>query len=411
MSTIDAFLKHYVREIDYYAEAARLAQGLLESELSRRGIRAIVTSRPKNPDRLRQKLIERNKTKNYQSIEDIYTDIVDLAGVRVALYFPGDQQKVDSVITELFQLIVPVKIFPEANPKTRAKGLAGYLARHYRVQIRQEKLSQAQKRYSSAQIEIQAASVLMHAWAEVEHDLLYKPLKGKPSTDEIAILDELNGMVLAGEIALERLQRSIESRVAEPKSQFANEYELQTFLSSKIPVGRTQRIGVIDFLYQLLQDADLNTPSDLVPYLEKVELADDGQPISDQLIDLITAEDPQKYQLFLSIWKKFRDKFTYSDVDILPQPRQDALGTFLEAWIDLERRIIKLAGTSSRFLTQKVIEQLSEKYHLDPKVLLTIHELRHLRNEVVHGVSIPNAHVLKNATDEIRFLLDSKLPK
>src|SRR5579884_2573970 len=411
MSTIDAFLKHYVREIDYYAEAARLAQGLLESELSRRGIRAIVTSRPKNPDRLRQKLIERNKTKNYQSIEDIYTDIVDLAGVRVALYFPGGQQKVDSVITELFQLIVPVKIFPEANPKTRAKGLAGYLARHYRVQIRQEKLSQAQKRYSSAQIEIQAASVLMHAWAEVEHDLLYKPLKGKPSTDEIAILDELNGMVLAGEIALERLQRSIESRVAEPKSQFANEYELQTFLSSKIPVGRTQRIGVIDFLYQLLQDADLNTPSDLVPYLEKVELADDGQPISDQLIDLITAEDPQKYQLFLSIWKKFRDKFTYSDVDILPQPRQDALGTFLEAWIDLERRIIKLAGTSSRFLTQKVIEQLSEKYHLDPKVLLTIHELRHLRNEVVHGVSIPNAHVLKNATDEIRFLLDSKLPK
>src|SRR5579871_2664208 len=100
MSIIDEFLKHYLREIDYYAEAARLTQGLLESELSRRGIRAIVTSRPKNPDRLRQKLFERDKKRNYATLDDVYADIVDLAGARVALYFPGDQQKVDDIISE-----------------------------------------------------------------------------------------------------------------------------------------------------------------------------------------------------------------------------------------------------------------------------------------------------------------------
>lgn len=64
-------------------------------------------------------------------------------------------------------------------------------------------LSEAEKRYAVARVEVQVASVLMHAWSEVEHDLVYKPLQGGLSTEEYAILDELNGLVMAGEIALE----------------------------------------------------------------------------------------------------------------------------------------------------------------------------------------------------------------
>ena len=129
--------------------------------------------------------------------------------------------------------------------------------------------------------------------------------RGTPSQDEIAILDELNGMVLAGEIALERLQRSIESRVVrEPDARFANEFELQAFLSSKIPDNSAAKIGVVDFLFQLLQDAKLDTPTALAKYLNEVDFIDDSESLSDQLIDLITSEDPQKYQLFLAIWRK-----------------------------------------------------------------------------------------------------------
>ena len=71
--------------------------------------------------------------------------------------------------------------------------------------MRDASLTDAQKRYADARIEIQVASLLMHAWSEVEHDLVYKPLQGGLSTDEYAILDELNGLVERGEIALERL--------------------------------------------------------------------------------------------------------------------------------------------------------------------------------------------------------------
>jgi ppGpp synthetase/RelA/SpoT-type nucleotidyltranferase len=73
----------------------------------------------------------------------------------------------------------------------------------------------------------------MHAWAEVEHDLVYKPQEGELSGEELSILDELNGLVIAGEIALERLQRSGEARVAAADRRFENHYELAAHLLSR----------------------------------------------------------------------------------------------------------------------------------------------------------------------------------
>ncbi|WP_213202479.1 hypothetical protein [Erwinia rhapontici] len=41
--------------------------------------------------------------------------------------------------------------------------------------------------------------MLMHARSEVEHELVYKPFQGNLSREEHMILDEINGLVLAGE--------------------------------------------------------------------------------------------------------------------------------------------------------------------------------------------------------------------
>lgn len=53
------------------------------------------------------------------------------------------------------------------------KRFSGYWARHYRVQLKDNLLQDTQKRYVNSKTEIQVASVLMHAWSEVEHDLVY----------------------------------------------------------------------------------------------------------------------------------------------------------------------------------------------------------------------------------------------
>ncbi|HEY9785829.1 MAG TPA: hypothetical protein V6D17_10540, partial [Candidatus Obscuribacterales bacterium] len=73
-------------------------------------------------------------------------------------------------------------------------------------------LSSLDVRYADAKLEVQVASIIMNAWSEVEHDLIYKPKGGSISPEERAILDELNGAVLAGERILERLQEATQRR-------------------------------------------------------------------------------------------------------------------------------------------------------------------------------------------------------
>jgi ppGpp synthetase/RelA/SpoT-type nucleotidyltranferase len=222
---IEQFVGRYRKEYVFYDLAARLAAQLLEQTLQSAGIRAIVTARAKSPIRLEQKVRQRHLRKNYQSIDDIFRDIVDLAGVRIALYFPAERDQVGKIISQLFSLDGQPKSFPEeSKAATYAKRFSGYWATHYRVRHRDSSL----RRYAEALIEIQVASVLMHAWAEVNHDLVYKPLQGNLSDDEYAILDELNGLVMAGEIALERLQRSGETRVATKGRVFSSHYDLST---------------------------------------------------------------------------------------------------------------------------------------------------------------------------------------
>lgn len=254
---IEDFIARYVKEYDFYDQAGRLVAQTLETNLRAAGVRCIVTHRAKSISRLEEKCRQREPEQHYTSVEDIVNDIVDLAGVRVALYFPAERDQVDKLVTRLFQQLAPRKEFP-ASAKTRHdKRFSGYSAVHYRVRLKEHELSEPDRRYAEARVEIQVASVLMHAWAEVEHDLVYKPLEGDLSDDEYAILDQLNGLVIAGEIALERLQKAGETRVAENKRKFVNHYELAVHLLSRAstmsggPVSDSG-LGRVDLLFELL---------------------------------------------------------------------------------------------------------------------------------------------------------------
>ncbi len=233
MNVIDKFLERYLREYDYYLESAKLCAQQCENGLERNGIRAVVTFRVKKIDRLKDKLEKRNEIKEYKRVEDIYKDIVDLAGVRIALYFPGDSDEVDKLIRSNFN-VLHTKIFPQKKKSSYQKLFPGYSANHYTLNLKNELLSETSKRYAQAQIEIQVASVLIYAWAEVEHDLVYKPSSGDLSVEEYEILDELNGLVLAGEVALERLQKAVNLRIGEKGKKFNNHYERSSYLYDSI---------------------------------------------------------------------------------------------------------------------------------------------------------------------------------
>lgn len=412
MTLIDTYIAAYTREVDYYQEAARLAAQCCQALLRRNGIRGIVTHRAKSPERLRDKLIKREherkaaKKRGFRSLDDIRADIVDLSGVRIALYFPADRTRVATLLEDEFE-VRKTKQFPGKGSSRPGKRFDGYHATHFHVALRDGNVASPGERYLSALIEIQVASVLMHAWSEVEHDMIYKPLSGDLSEDEFAILDELNGMVIAGEIALERLQRAVETRVAKENAKFSNRYELAAFLADETRALRSGRdaeltMGDVGTLLDLLRAAKLDQPNSLTPYLQAVREVTESRPIADQLADMVLGEKPELYTLYAGA------KPRVSSVGLRTVPRSErSLGGFLARWLVLERFIRLLAServgnTKERILVPN--RRLLEVLFDDPELTNRLDWIRMRRNRIVHDygkispVEIDEALYAVNAT-------------
>jgi ppGpp synthetase/RelA/SpoT-type nucleotidyltranferase len=410
------FLARYRREFDFYDQAARMVAQTLQGSLQAAGIRSMVTSRAKAAARLEAKVRQRAGTKNYASVEDIYSDIVDLAGVRVALYFPAERAQVDGMIKSLFLLVEPPKEFPGASAPTYSKRFSGYWATHYRVQLRETSLSNTQKRYAEARVEIQVASVLMHAWAEVEHDLVYKPLQGRLSEHEYAILDELNGLVMAGEVALERLQKAGEARVAAGGRAFSNHYDLAAHLLSaagpilKGPESDTA-LGRVDLLFDLLKRLGLATPDLLRPYVITLHGDTERRPFAEQIIDQLLGEDDARYKVYEEVRASRPAPGDYGPSlrETIEPDLHEAMGFFLAQWISFERATReKVSRRAGEGLSTSVpmFRVLDASGVLDKETRREVEFIRRIRNNFVHGVEVPDATALRQAGERLQAITE-----
>ncbi len=410
------FVARYRREFDFYEQAGRIVAQQLEAQLESSGIRAMVTFRAKNPKRLEVKVRQREITKNYQSVDEIYTDIVDLAGVRVALYFPGERDEVDRIIKAIFRLSEVPKIFTGTSQPTDKKRFSGYWATHYRLQLRDDLLSEQSARFADARVEVQVASVLMHAWSEVEHDLVYKPLQGALSEDELAILDELNGMVLTGEIALERLQRAAKARVLSAGAQFENHYDLASFLlelgKSRLEVADKEPVvGDVETLFRLLSSLGILSPEALNPYLQGLIADSEQRPLAQQIVDQIVAAHPDRYAAYAAI----RSDGSSSDSDKSSAPAQaeenstnDAFGYFMTQWILFERFLRQIAilrgvQSNSVFPNPSILQKLGV---LTDAELKEVARIRNIRNHLVHGYHNLAASSIRSDADAMAKIIE-----
>jgi ppGpp synthetase/RelA/SpoT-type nucleotidyltranferase/Tfp pilus assembly protein PilF len=311
MPIIDDFINQYAKKIEYYREAGRVFAQICEINMEQMGIRAIVTSRAKKVDRLRDKLEKRYLSKNYTSLEEIEEDIADLVGVRIAIYFPGDLNKVQKFI-ETFFYIKESRIFPGYEPIEEAIGqiykkrFSGYWATHCRVYLKEKDLTEDTRKYANTLFEIQIASALMHAWAEVEHDLVYKPYSGDLSYEEYQILDELNGLVLAGEIALQRLQKAVKNRVSQAGKEFNDHYEVAMFLHNNLGSLSEEKqseivLGRVDLMFQCIKSTAFQKPEKLKDLLAYVDTEDRERSIVEQIMEQIQILNPEIYEGYRNI--------------------------------------------------------------------------------------------------------------
>lgn len=301
-SSIDQFLIAYEKEQDFYSRVAEESADLLERLLRAANIRAITSGRAKKLGSLRDKVESRDQQRResglaaFASVDEIRADIKDLAGARVAVYFPADMPTVNDLIAANFEAVEPPRVFPEAGTPKDGKRFAGYVATHHRVRLKPETLNVSDKRYCSAICEIQVASVLMHAWAEVEHDLEYKTPTGAVSPAESALLDQLNGLVIAGEIALAQLQAAMERRIRLRATTLRDHYDLANWLLTlESETGTARRaIGDVEFTYRFLWRAQLRGLAQLrrLEGTFRSRLQDDSESTLCQvLLDTLLADD------------------------------------------------------------------------------------------------------------------------
>jgi hypothetical protein len=327
---------------------------------------------------------------------------------------------VGNFIESQFEVIEPVRLFPQASKEPVAgKRFSGYSARHYIVNLKKTTLSIPQQRYSSTPIETQVASVLMHAWAEVEHDLIYKPVHGTLSDDEYAILDELNGLVLSGEIALERLQKAVKARVGGKSREFRNHYELAAYLleaAGPITKGLTGElsIGRVDLLFRLLVKVGMDRPDKIGALIREVKTISEKRPLAEQMIDAILRGKPELYKTYEVIRNEQDVKAPYAIAKrrVLANRKERAIGLFVRQWIELEGVMLDLVKQKmpgeSEFRIRKLLPLYFARLEIGDKEMVNdIQRTRRLRNMLVHGREIPSTEVLTQESKSLRVLIQN----
>lgn len=159
----EKILEEYGKKADLYKKFTAAINFIFEDILKKGGYKYYVYSRLKDIKSLEEK-IERKKLegKIYKKLKDIK----DVAGVRVIFFTEKDRRKFISKIQKEFKNCMKIE---------KTSKVSGYRATHATIFFGEERLKLSEyKAFEGLECEIQFCLILEHAWAEIEHDILYK---------------------------------------------------------------------------------------------------------------------------------------------------------------------------------------------------------------------------------------------
>ena len=166
---LDEVIKKYASEQwGTYSLLSEKTKELLSSILSSKGIVPhSITSRGKDPEELREKI-----TREGVAYDNLPNNITDLAGVRIIAYFPSDVDKIVPLIEKGFNIDSKHSMDKRLSSDP---AIFGYASVHFVVEFRLEMLKLPEYAlFDKMKCEIQVRTILQHAWAEIEHDIVYK---------------------------------------------------------------------------------------------------------------------------------------------------------------------------------------------------------------------------------------------
>lgn len=268
-SVITNFVDDWPEKIDYYEKLAKKVEAICNEKLNEMNVRHLTSSRAKPQSSLQKSIERRQKLRKkkqkeagqpetgFQDEQEIKHHMIDLAGARVKLYFPDNLKEVRGMIQNTFdpyysdwknstvdwkrirnELINKIKGASVARNDNKkgdqtiedadSEWPLGYKALHFRCKLRPTDRDYV--KFKGRPFEIQVASVMMHAWSEIYHDIIYKPYFGKVTDEEKRFLDIVNGLAHTGELALQQLQASLQQRLTLENASFDSQWQLGDWL-------------------------------------------------------------------------------------------------------------------------------------------------------------------------------------
>lgn len=253
---INECVSRYERERDRYEKLANSVYEIcLDIVNNKLTVRATVHRRTKDPRSLKNK-ITKNKDK-YESIEDFFKKISDLAGVRITTYRESDRKKVVAEIEDRF------KKDPNKDEMTEIKDKQEqgrhYRATHCQIVLHEDFLDGGNANLRNTTCEIQVCSLLAHVFNEVEHDLQYKEMNGQLSETEKALLDQIGLLTKAGDHSIEQLLQATENRHQNANGNFVDVYDFIARMRSLAP-NFAENSGP---LFDLITELGIKNPDDI----------------------------------------------------------------------------------------------------------------------------------------------------
>ena len=259
---IEDFMKYYADAYLAYEKLSERAKQIVTTGLNELEIRHEIFVREKenlggiaakSPDSARKTILRRQKgrQRKYESVQEIVSEMHDLAGIRIALYYPNDFEKVQDLIKGRFTEIKPPQDWPDeqlgafrypsldegatsrSDISGRKSRFPGYFARHFRVRLRSCSINEPA--IEGKTLEIQLMSLLMHTWSKMHYELIYKPRPGFPLADENdeRLLDVSSGLIIAGEQLLRQIQINLDQKKKLAKIPFKDEHDAWAYIQER----------------------------------------------------------------------------------------------------------------------------------------------------------------------------------
>ncbi|WP_444667147.1 GTP pyrophosphokinase [Cereibacter changlensis] len=293
-------VRRYHRERDRYVKLAdRIAEICRDDICEQNAIRAQVTFRVKTEKSLEGKLkrFSLSERKTYQTVDEIFEDISDLAGVRIAAYRVEDCDKIVDHLCREFK-DAKGKVDVDRKDLKRPENENYYRAIHVQIGLPEAQQIGTYDNVSDISCEIQVCTMISHVWNEIEHDIGYKPDLGAPSDDERYNLAQLGRTVRQGDLIVSSLLAANDRRISNRLAEIKPEADKSPFIDVHDFVSRMRGFngGVMTKfaensgqLFELLADLDLASPHALDQALAGFDAAKIEQKIEDFNTHLINS--------------------------------------------------------------------------------------------------------------------------